>query len=104
MTAIDVIDLAELAAMAKPIRHELTHTRRNVTRFLWVATNGETKAERIQARTDLRRARTLRDAYKRLLLAIQTVIAPKPDCLDAMCAAIDAEMFTPEHFAAGVWK
>lgn len=73
MTAPDVIDLAELAAMAKPLRHELGTTRRDIVRLIDASVHAATREARVEARQALRIARTRRDAYKRLLLGIQAV-------------------------------
>jgi hypothetical protein len=76
------IDTRELAAMATPIRAELAKTRVQVVQALGDLRAAVTDNERRTALNRLAPVRARRDAYKRLLFAIQAVIdlesTPKP--------------------------
>lgn len=72
--AADKIDLAELAAMTKPIREQLGWARHEVVQLIDARHNATTKEERGDARHRLPAARARRDLYKAILSDVQTVI------------------------------
>ena len=72
--ASEVIDLAELAAMTKPIREQLGWARHEVVQLIDARNNAATKEERGEAKHRLPAARARRDLYKAILSDVQTVI------------------------------
>jgi len=72
--ASEVIDLAELAAMTKPIREQLGWARHEVVQLIDARNNAATKEERGDARHRLPAARARRDLYKAILSDVQAVI------------------------------
>jgi hypothetical protein len=83
------IDLAELAAMAKPLRAELSTARHEVVRLIHEASDAPTREERLDARQRLVLARAHRATWKRLLVAIQAVLdgAGEPET----CRTVDVD-------------
>jgi len=74
MTASDVIDLTELASMAKPIRQHLGWARTEVAQLVFARNSAATKKERSEAARRLPATRARRDLYKAILSDVQTVI------------------------------
>lgn len=69
------VDLAELAALAGPVRDELVQARSEVSRLIVAANDlDSTLADRAAARNALRTARSHRDVLRRLLFAVTSYI------------------------------
>jgi hypothetical protein len=68
------VDVDTLAGMAGPLRVELGAKKTEIVARLHEARIADTYTERLIARQSLATARRQRDAYRRLLVAIQTVL------------------------------
>jgi hypothetical protein len=93
------LDIAELLAALEPVRDALAQSREDVTEALTLLTNADSYTR--QARhAELRKARARRDAFKRVIFAVEHLVsrlqesdesaAPKPDYIAQAVAAIDA--------------
>jgi len=91
-TVPERIDRDELASMARPLRVELAQARLAVVDLVIAYQTGETPSERGRARAQLSRARARRDALKRLLVAVQTILDVLEETPDAWGAAMTADL------------
>lgn len=93
------IDIAELLAALEPVRDALTQSREDVTEALTLAGNADSYTREARY-AELRKARARRDAFKRVIFAVEHLVSrlqetepatPKPDYIAQAVAAIDAE-------------
>ncbi|MBI4900909.1 MAG: hypothetical protein HY829_10580 [Actinobacteria bacterium] len=99
ISAAAEIDITELLAALEPVRDALATAREDVTEALTLAGSADSYNREVRY-AELRKARARRDAFKRVIFAVEHLAsrlhegdgppAPKPDYIAQAVAAIDA--------------